>query len=55
LISTGSDRAIGELSLADRIRVAREVGLEIAEHMLDKGAARLIEAARAESAEHGWK
>jgi hydroxymethylbilane synthase len=55
LISTGSDRAIGELSLTERVRVAREVGLEIAEHMLDKGAARLIEAARAHSGEHGWK
>jgi hydroxymethylbilane synthase len=55
LISTGSDRAIGELSLADRIRVATDVGLEIAEHMLDKGAARLIEAARVHSSEHGWK
>ena len=53
LISTGSDRAIGELSLAERVRVASEVGLEIAEHMLDKGAARLIEAARAQST--GWK
>jgi hypothetical protein len=31
------------------------VGLEIAEHMLDKGAARLIEAARVHSSEHGWK
>jgi hydroxymethylbilane synthase len=55
LISTGSDRAIGELSLSERIRVASEVGLEIAEHMLDKGAARLIEAARAQSGEHSWK
>jgi hydroxymethylbilane synthase len=55
LISVGSDRAIGDLSLAERVRVAAEVGLEIAEHMLDKGAARLIDEARALSAAHGWK
>lgn len=55
LISTGSDRAIGDLTLAERVRLARVVGLEIAEHMLEQGAARLIDGARALSAEHGWK
>lgn len=55
LIRTGSDRSIGDLSLAERLRVASAVGLEIAEHMLDKGAARLIDAAREHAAEHGFK
>jgi hydroxymethylbilane synthase len=55
LISTGSDRSVGELSHADMVRVAQEVGLEIAQHMLDKGAARLIEAARALAGERSWK
>lgn len=55
LISMGSDRAIGDLTLVERIRVASEVGLEIAEHMIEKGAGRLIEAARALSGEHSWK
>ena len=55
LIRTGSDRSIGELSLSERLRVASEVGLEIAEHMLEKGAARLIDAAREHAATHGFK
>ena len=55
LISMGSDRAVGELSHEDMVRLAREVGLEIAQHMLDKGADRLIAASRALAGEHGWK
>jgi hydroxymethylbilane synthase len=55
LISTGSDRAVGELSHAEMVRVAQEVGLEIAQHMLDKGAGRLIEEARALVGERSWK
>jgi hydroxymethylbilane synthase len=55
LIVTGSDRMVGELSHTDMVRLAQEVGLEIAQHMLDKGAGRLIEAARALAGERSWK
>lgn len=55
LISTGSDRYIGELSHTEKLRVAIDVGLEIADHMLEKGAGRLIDAARSLSGERGWK
>jgi len=55
LISTGSDRYIGELSHADKLKVAIDVGLEIADHMLEKGAGRLIDAARNLAGERGWK
>jgi hydroxymethylbilane synthase len=55
LISTGSDRYVGELPQNELVRVAQEVGLEIAQHMLERGAAQLIDAARELSAQHGGK
>jgi hydroxymethylbilane synthase len=55
VISAGSDRHIDDQSPEGKLRLARAVGLEIAEHMIDKGADVLIEQARKVAEAQLWK
>ncbi len=54
-ITIGSDRYLEDLSPAGRLRSAYDIGRDIAEQMLSKGAADLIEAAREEAEARAWK
>ncbi len=54
-ITIGSDRYLDDLSPEGRLRAAYDIGREIAEQMLSKGAAEIIEAARSHAAVSAWK
>jgi hydroxymethylbilane synthase len=55
IISAGSDRHLEDQSPQGKLRIARAVGLEMAEHVLDKGAGELIENVRKDAAERAWR
>jgi hydroxymethylbilane synthase len=55
LITSGSDRYLEDQSPEGKMRVAYQVGKEMAEHMLQKGAGEMLEASRNLAAERGWK
>jgi hydroxymethylbilane synthase len=55
LITSGSDRYLEDHSPEAVMHLAYQVGREVAEHMLQKGAGDLLEQARAVAASHGWK
>ncbi len=54
-ITIGSDRYLEDLSAEGRLRAAYDIGREIAEQMLSKGAGDLIDAARAQAEASAWK
>jgi hydroxymethylbilane synthase len=55
LITHGSDRYLSDLSPEGRLREAYDVGREVAEHMLTKGARGLLEQAKEIAGERSWK
>jgi hydroxymethylbilane synthase len=55
LITAGSDRYLEDQSPEGKLRVAYQVGREIAEHMLQKGAGDMLEACRHLADARSWK
>lgn len=55
IISAGSDQRVEDTSPIGKLTLAKQLGLELAEQVLARGAAELIEKARAESAQRAWK
>lgn len=55
IISAGIDQHIDDRSPAGKLKLAREVGLELAAQVLERGGAELIEKARALTEAAAWK
>jgi hydroxymethylbilane synthase len=55
IISAGSDRHIEAQTYEDKLKLARAVGLEMAEHVIAKGADALLAQARKIAETRAWK
>jgi hydroxymethylbilane synthase len=55
IVQGGSDRPLPERDPEARLDAARRMGCEVAERMIADGARELVEAARAQAAQQGWK
>jgi hydroxymethylbilane synthase len=55
MVTAGSDRYLEDLAPESVLRVAYQVGREIAEHILQKGGGELLEAVRQQAEARGWK
>ena len=55
VVSAGTDQYIEDQSPEGKLKLAREQGLALAEHMLAKGAGAMIEAARGLAGARAWK
>lgn len=55
VVSAGTDQYIDDQSFEGKLKLAREQGLALAEHMISKGAGAMIEAARSLAGERNWK
>jgi hydroxymethylbilane synthase len=54
-VTHGSDRYLGDLSPEGLLRQAYDIGCEVADHMLSKGAGELLAQARELAASRAWK
>ena len=55
VVSAGTDQYIEDQSPEGKLKLARQQGLALAEHMIAKGAGAMIEAARGLAGARGWK